>query len=700
MSLPVRSFVHGILSVCAVLPIAVFAADEPAAETPEVRIIGVRDNRASTGATGLMLDLKDTPQSISVVTSEMMDSYGANDLNDALRLATGINVEAWETNRTNYEARGFEIKNTQIDGVGLPNNWGIVTGAMDSFGYEKLEVVRGANGLLTGVGNASGTINFVRKRPTNNEQGSVSFEGGSWDTKRVAADYSTPFTDDGRWAGRTVVAYEDGDSYLRGLSNKRLYTYGVVDGQLGERTTVAIGYSHQSTRTEGNLWGALTLVNSDGTQAEFGRSASTTQDWTFWDTTDQNAFAELTVALSDRWSLKGTYNYRAHTENDKLFFAYSSTGLDPVTHEGLRGWPGKFNGNDHAHLFDVSVSGKFDAFGREHEALLGVSQGDSMSVLYTNEVSSTDPGFGPLPAFPYAGNAIPEPAWGAKSISDETDQRLRRAYGATRLSLTDRIKVIAGFNYAEYHRDGESSATPFDQTESKVSPYAGVTVDLTRNVLAYASYSDLYQPQDYYDVNNRYLDASKGKNYEIGAKADWLDERWLTTLALFKAEQTGLGIFAGFDPSNGRSYYVGENFTSKGVELEITGRVGENTKVVFGATKLTLKDDTGADTYEWAPRQTLNFSVDTRLPIEPAITVGLGGAWRSKTSTVDSYTGFTVRQDAYAVLNAFARWDATEHMQVKVNLNNLSDEKYITSLYSVGYYGPPRNVQASFRYAF
>ncbi|MEJ0038061.1 MAG: TonB-dependent receptor [Gammaproteobacteria bacterium] len=448
------------------------------------------------------------------------------------------------------------------------------------------------------------------------------------------------------------------------------------------------------------MWGALTLVNSDGTQAEFGRNASTTQDWTFWDTTDQNAFAELTFALSDRWSVKGTYNYRAHTENDKLFFAYSSTGLDPATHEGLFGWPGKFNGNDHAHLVDVSVSGKFDAFGREHEVLLGASQGDSMSILYANEPSATDPGFGALPAFPYAGNAIPEPQWGAKSTSDETDQRLRRAYGATRLSLSDRVKVIAGFNYAQYHRDGVSSETPFDQTESKVSPYAGVTVDLTRNVLAYASYSDLYQPQDYYDVNNRYLDASKGKNYEIGAKADWLDKRLLTTLAVYKAEQTGLGIFAGFDPSNGRSYYVGQNFTSKGVELEITGRVGENTKVVFGATKLRLEDDTGADTYEWVPRETLNFSVDTRLPFESAITVGLGGAWRSETSTTDSYTGFEVRQDAYAVLNAFARWDATEHMQVKVNVNNVSDEKYITSLYSIGYYGAPRNVQASFRYSF
>ncbi|HEY8534824.1 MAG TPA: TonB-dependent receptor plug domain-containing protein, partial [Vicinamibacterales bacterium] len=80
-----------------------------------------RDDRISRGATGLNLGIRETPQSISLVTADQMTRFGADSLNDALRLATGINVEEWETNRTNYMSRGFEIKNTQIDGVGLPN---------------------------------------------------------------------------------------------------------------------------------------------------------------------------------------------------------------------------------------------------------------------------------------------------------------------------------------------------------------------------------------------------------------------------------------------------------------------------------------------------------------------------------------------------------------------------------------------------
>ena len=195
----------------AALPLSVSVAADEVLEA--VLVTAKRADRVSKGATGLDLDIAETPQSISIVTSGQMDLFGATSLNDALRLATGINVEEWETNRTNYTSRGYEIKNTQIDGIGLPNNWGIVTGAMDAFGYEKIEVIRGANGLLTGVGNAAGTINYVRKRPTNDTTGTLEVSAGSWDTYRVEADYSTPFTDSGSWAGRLVV-----DSPVPGMS--------------------------------------------------------------------------------------------------------------------------------------------------------------------------------------------------------------------------------------------------------------------------------------------------------------------------------------------------------------------------------------------------------------------------------------------------------------------------------------------------
>lgn len=664
-----------------------------------VLITAKRDDRVSKGATGLDLDIADTPQSISVVTSDQMDKFGADNINDALRLATGINVEEWETNRTNYMARGFEIKNTQIDGVGLPNDWGIVTGAMDSFGYEKLEVIRGANGLLTGVGNSSGTINYVRKRPTNVAQFSVEASGGSFDQRRIEADYSTPFTADGKWAGRVVVAAEDQDSYLRLLSNDRTFVYGVVDGQIGDRSTLTFGASYQEANTDGNMWGALVLAYSDGTQAEFPRNATTALDWTYWNTKNTTAVAEYTFKLAETWDFKLSYNYRQYEDESSLFFAWSQTGIDRDTGLGLLGYPGHWPTQSEANLVEASVSGRFELFGREHEAMLGLSYGNSELIQNVQHAAADDPSWGALPPFPYPADAFDEPAWGAMERDSLLNQTLKRGFGATRLSVTDKLKAIVGFNYSEYHRDGDLSGVAFDQTESEISPYAGLTYQVLDPLMLYASYSDIYQPQDQYDITGRYLAASKGLNYEVGAKAELLERRVLATVALFKAEQEDLSTFAGMTEDQ-QYYYEGVDVSSKGIEVEVIGRLSENVDLVVGYTSLQLEGAQGEDIYEWVPRQTANVSLSGSLPSFKAISLGINGRWQSDISKLDEYTNVIVRQDSYSTLNAFARWDVTDKLHVRANVRNITDEKYITSLYQIGFYGAPRNYEVGVGYKF
>src|SRR5690606_12376473 len=184
-------------------------------------------------------------------------------------------------------------------------------GASAAAGHERIGVPRGANGLLTGVGNAAGTINYVRKRPTNQRQGSLGLGYGSWSTLRAEADYSTPFTADGTWAGRVVAAHEEGDSWLRANGNERDFAYGVVDGQVGENGTLALGWSYQRAKSDGIMWGALLFGNNDGSQAQWPTSATTTQDWTYWNTTNQMAFVEYTHRLGEVWQLKAEIG-RAH----------------------------------------------------------------------------------------------------------------------------------------------------------------------------------------------------------------------------------------------------------------------------------------------------------------------------------------------------------------------------------------------------
>lgn len=674
---------------------------DTATDLDAVLVVVQRASRVSNGATNLDLDIKDTPQSISVVSSEQMQQFGTDSLNEALRLATGIQVEEWETNRTNYLARGFEIKSTQIDGIGMPNDWGIATGAMDSFGYEKLEVIRGANGLLTGVGNSAGTINYVRKRPTNEAEGKVGVKIGSWGERRVEFDYSTPFTESGTWAGRAVVAREEGDSYLRDFETERTFGYAIIDGQVGDNSTLAFGYSWQQADTTGNMWGALPFVNADGTQPSWDQSASTTVDWTYWDTNTQTAFVEYTHQLGETWQLKATYNHRKGDNDDELFFAYSITGLDPVTGTGLIGWAYKGQDELTSDLADLTVNGRFSMFGREQEAMFGVSMAESEQGYWFNPtLDPFDPALGPLPAFPYAGDAVAEPAWGAQVASSEFNQRLKRAFGATRISLTEDLRAVVGVNFAEYHRDGHNSGAPFSETESNTSPYAGLTYDFTDDILGYVSYSDIYQPQDQRDFDGFYLAPSKGVNYELGVKAEWLDKRLLTTLAYFTAKQDGLATFAGYNIDTLMNYYVPKDVESKGWEFEATGKLNAYTDLVFGYTQLKMDGEEGTLTYNWVPRRTANLMLSARLPSYEALSFGIGGRWQSGISNVESYSGQTVRQGSYAVLNAFAAWDFFENTTIRANVGNLTDEKYINTLYQIGYYGAPRHWSLSLEYRF
>lgn len=671
-------------------------------------VVAQRAGRVSNGATNLDLGIKDTPQSISVVDEKQMTQFDATSVNDALRLATGIQVEEWETNRTTYTSRGFDIENTQIDGVGLPNGWGIATGAMDTFGYEKLEVIRGANGLLTGVGNAAGTINYVRKRPTNKEQGTFGVSYGSWGIRRVEADYSTPITADGRWAARVVAVHQDGDSYLRGKSDKRDFLYGVVDGQIGENGTLAVGYSWQKARTDGNMWGALTFMDSDGNQVEWPRSASTTQDWTYWNTTTQTGFAEYTHQFGDNWQLKLAYNYRNIRNDERMFYATDvmGTGLVPRTGEGLYGYPWGGYDRTTAHLGEATLNGHFDLFGRDQEVVLGVSVGKSRqpSMGYDLAVYPNDYfGYIQMPGFPWAGNVVPEPDWGTPITESILNQRLKRAFGATRISLTDRLKAIVGINYAEYHRDGgnlnaTNTLDAFSQTESHTSPYGGLTYDFNEHVLGYVSYSDIYQPQDQQDENLHYLAPTKGSNYEIGVKADWLDHRLLTTLAVFKARQDNLATGAGYT-WNGEYYYEGVDVQSKGVEFEATGKLSDNVDLVFGYTSLKLTGQGGDDTYRWVPRHTANLMLSARLPSYTALSFGIGGHWQSGISNVET-SGFTVHQGSYAVLDGFVAWDFRPNATLRFNVKNIADEKYINTLRYSGYYGAPRNYMLSLDWRF
>ncbi|WP_298707124.1 TonB-dependent receptor, partial [uncultured Chitinophaga sp.] len=214
-----------------------------------------------------------------------------------------------------------------------------------------------------------------------------------------------------------------------------------------------------------------------------------------------------------------------------------------------------------------------------------------------------------LPGFPYPGNLVPEPQWGPLALESTLNQKLQRAFGTMRFTLTDRLKAVVGVNHAQYSRDGTSYGVASDLSRSKTSPYAGLTFEFTPSVLGYVSYSDLYFPQSQADANDRYLDPSKGTNYEAGLKADWLDKRLLTSVAVFQAKQSGLATPTGTYNQNGQAVYAPEDVKSTGVELEAVGRLNNHIDLTAGYTTLKLTGpDGGAASSFVAPGHEVVFS--------------------------------------------------------------------------------------------
>ena len=160
---------------------------------PAITVTGKEDTATTEGtgsyttsetvaATRLPLSLRETPQSVTVITRQRMDDQQLNSVQDVLENTTGVTSYQSDSERTSFYSRGFLINNIQYDGIptvvgDIINGSGI--GSLDTAFYDRVEVVRGATGLLTGTGNPSAAINLVRKRPTREFSAAASLGAGS-----------------------------------------------------------------------------------------------------------------------------------------------------------------------------------------------------------------------------------------------------------------------------------------------------------------------------------------------------------------------------------------------------------------------------------------------------------------------------------------------------------------------------------------
>lgn len=638
-------------------------------------------SRPSSAATRLDLTPRETPQSISTLTRAQLDDFQLNSVNAALKNATGVQVEEVETDRTYYMARGFDITNFQYDGIGVPFVYGNVQGDLDTALFERVEVVRGANGLMSGTGNPSATINFVRKRPTADPRASIDLSAGSWDMRRIDTDVSGALTERGNLRGRLVYANETRNSYLDRYGREKNLFHGVVEADLGENTLFTLGHSLNKSNANSPLWGALPLSFDDGSPTRYDRSTSTSSDWAYWDVEDNRTFAELSHHLASGWQAKAVLT-RVKRKGDGSLFYMSGTP-DRDSGLGLLSYPSEYRDETTQLIGDLYASGPFMLGGREHELVAGGSWSKSTLEDLSWYDSSTGTALPPLQDW---NGDYPQPRNDNGSRGSDFTDRMKSVYSAARFRLGERLSLIAGARVVDLDSEGFSyGASKSTSYDDEVVPYAGLVFDLDERFSLYASYTEIFDPQTRTDAYGDRLEPVEGVNYEAGIKGELLQQKLNVSLAVFRTEQDNVAEMAGM--SGATAYYRGvEGITSQGYEVELSGEVLEGLQATAGYNFVDITDAEDRHAITYAPKHLLRASASYRLPQMPRLKVGANLRWQDETHND------VAQQDAYAVVGLMASYAIDEHWSVSANLDNLTDEKYLTSLYwDQAYYAAPRN---------
>ena len=661
---------------------------------------GLYTTRSSRSATGMDLSLRETPNTVSVITRQQIQDFQLNSATEALAASSGIVVERPEADRGYYSARGFDVTNFQFDGIGLPFAYDIANGDVDMSMFDRAEVVYGANGLMTPTGFPSATVNFIRKRPTPVLAASASLSGGSWDKYRFDGDLSGPLIESGRIRGRLVVAAQAANSYLDRYSKERTVVYGIVEADLGENTQLAIGAHEQNDRPKGLMWGGLPMYYTDGGQTNFDVSKSTSANWSYWNQNTCSLFAELTHQFNEDWQAKAVYTNRSFTQDSALFYAYGTPNRN--TGLGLYAYPSEYDMTNKQNMFDVFATGSYSLGGRKHELTFGANWARST----LNDESRYGQGIGtPLPSFfSWSGN-YPMPTFDAATDGSSFTDRRASIYAATRLNLADPFKLILGARATKVELNGYSYGEPRNSSADNVSPYVGAIYDITEQISAYGSYTDLFNPQYQTDITGMPLQPVTGNSKEVGLKSDWFGKKLNASLAYFWTEQKNMAEAAGYTMA-GKAYYQGVDAESDGFQIDVAGAVTDNWQLNLGYTQFSLTDPQGQDIKTYTPRKIFRLTTVYRLPFLESVKVGASLSWQDdiyRNEVYDYATGATtrIRQDAYTLVNLMARYDIDRNLSVSANFNNVTDEKYLTSLmWPQAYYGAPRNFTVALNWKY
>lgn len=646
---------------------------------------------STSSSTRLNLTPQETPQSISVVTRQRMDDQGLHTLNDVLDAATGISVKSLGVGGDGPQlwARGASITNFQVDGVSSSTS--MSNYLQSSAIYDRVEVVKGATGMMSGLGTPSATVNLIRKRPTAVAQTSLSVEAGNWSRYGVGLDVSRALNDDASVRARLVADYKRQGAWVSNYRQDYGVLYGIGEIDLSARTLLTLGFSHIERNTDSSIRPFFVRYsNGQPTGAKLSDYAA--PDWTYYDHRHDSVFGSVEHTFGSGWAAKAELTH-ARYEYDAMLASLLGT-VDQITGAGARAQMPRWASEAEQTSLDTYVTGPFSLFGRRHELIGGIT---------LSHVDQDSPGYSTVQQ-----NISDIFSWRdttAKPTFTRTGEvRMQEqqygAYLSTRLQLSDATSLLLGGRITDWRRDrtSESYASGSvektrDRERNVVIPYAGIVHALNDTYSVYASYTKIFNPQGYWvrDINDMPLDPEEGTSYETGVKASFDDGALTASLSLFRTQQDTLAQW----DSVQRVYEAVDDTATEGVEVELAGELAHGWQVSAGYTYSETRDKQDQRIMTRIPRNTVKLFTTYRLPAAwSRFTLGGGVNWESETSE-----GHT--QGSYALVNLMARYEVNRQLAISAHVNNALDKRYFVALGGIGgTYGSPRNFMVSAKYRF
>lgn len=660
-------------------------------------------------------DIRDIPQSTSVITRQRLDDQNLRSLGEALEQTTGITVQDDNSFQRSYYSRGFQIDSIQYDGVSLDR--GASSGFLvqpDLAMYDRVEVLRGATGLMTGNGNPGGTINLVRKRALADRQISGNLSAGSFSNFRGDVDVTDKLNESGSVRVRVVASYTNREYFFREADTEQSLLYGTIDVDLSPATTVSIGASHEKYDLQ-PFYGGLPRF-ADGGDLGLARETYLNANWSRTKIDRNSLYGDITHRFNEDWNAKVAATYireKNHDHSGSVFGTVNrATGRGPT----LSAFDGRLTGEQVG--VDATLNGKFQAFGLTHDVLIGANYNDRefdnrshLMTVNNNGIDVFDFDPADYAVFP----TVPARA------ATHTRQKLEQygAYGSLGMSLSEPLKLILGGRFSHYETEVYNRVQGRRTAQTKdagiFTPYGALTYTFDSDWTGYASYTEIFTSQaNRFDGNGESLDPMTGENYEIGLKGTLLEGRLNAAFAMFRINQENRALVDASLPTDncpaspvGGACYVGDGkVRSQGFDAEVNGMITPTWMVAAGYTLNNTKylvDRTaqgtpsanqGAPFSSFTPRHILRLWTSYRLPGE-LNAWDIGGGVNLNSAAYKTSGAIRIEQGGYAVWSARAGYRINRNLSASLVVNNLFDKTYYRTLGSdrgSNWYGEPRSV--------